>query len=81
MTNSCAEPLPHSLRQSVRTCLLALPRLFVNNRRDGARLISSALVLFTIFATQIHQTWALPFVLFFTVLCLYWGMLYRRLDR
>ena len=70
-----------ALRQSVRTCLLALPRLFVNNRRDGARLISSALVLFTIFATQIDQTWALPFVLFFTVLCLYWGMLYRRLDR
>ena len=57
-----------------------MPRLFVNNRRDGARLISSALVLFTIFATQIQQPWALPFVLFFAVLCLYWGTLYRRLD-
>jgi hypothetical protein len=57
-----------------------LPRLFVNNRRDGARLISSALVLFTISATQLHQAWGPPFTLFFTVLCLYWGMAYRRLD-
>ena len=61
--------------------MTALPRLFVNNRRDGARLISSALVLFTICATQLHQSWGPPFTLFFTVLCLYWGMAYRRLDR
>lgn len=65
----------------VRPALRPLPRLFVNNRRDGARLISSALVLFTISATQLHQSWGPPFTLFFTVLCLYWGMAYRRLDR
>ena len=69
------------LRESDPTCPPALPRLFVNNRRDGARLISSALVLFTICATQIHQPWGPPFTFFFTVLCLYWGMAYRRLDR
>ncbi|MGC6483692.1 MAG: hypothetical protein ACON4T_09050 [Synechococcus sp.] len=72
---------PAALRQSVHTCFPALPRLFVNNRRDSARLISSALVLFAIFATQIDQAWAQPFVLFFAVLCLYWSMLYRRFDR
>ena len=62
-------------------CAPALPRLFANNRRDGARLISSALVLFTISATQIHQPWGPPFTFFFTVVCLYWGLAYRRLDR
>jgi len=69
------------LRESGDPCPLALPRLFVNNRRDGARLISSALVLFSICATQIQQPWGLPATLVLAALCLYWGMAYRRLDR
>ncbi|MAS28119.1 MAG: hypothetical protein CBD47_07825 [Synechococcus sp. TMED187] len=72
---------PTALRESIAIRPLALSRLFVDNRRDGARLISSALVLFTISATQILQPWGLLLTLFFAVLCLYWGMAYRRLDR
>ena len=34
-----------------------LAPLYVRNRRDGSRLLSSALVICTIGATQIHQHW------------------------
>lgn len=69
------------LRESGSSCSTVLPRLFVNNRRDGARLISSVLVLFTISATQFHQAWGPPFTLLFAALSLFWGFAYRRLDR
>ena len=54
---------------------------FANNRRDGARLLSSALVILTVALTQLHQTWGKVITIFFSALCLYWGFAYRRLDR
>jgi hypothetical protein len=57
-----------------------VPRLFASNRRDGARLLSSALVLLAICATQIQSPWGLTLTLVFSALCLYWGMCYRHLD-
>lgn len=54
---------------------------FANNRRDGARLLSSALVILTVALTQLHQTWGQVITILFSALCLYWGLAYRRLDR
>ncbi|HGY5552394.1 MAG: hypothetical protein AB8A40_04470 [Prochlorococcus sp.] len=54
---------------------------FVNNRRDGARLISSALVFFAIASTQLDHAWGQALAALSVVTCLYWGLAYRRLDR
>jgi hypothetical protein len=58
-----------------------LPPLFANNRRDGARLLSSALVALAISATQIQSPPGLILTLLFSVLCLSWGLAYRHLER
>jgi len=57
-----------------------LPRLFPNNRRDGARLLSSAIALLAISATQLQTAWGLILTVFFSALCLTWGMAYRHLE-
>ena len=58
-----------------------LAPLYVRNRRDGARLISSVMVIFTIAVTQIPQPWAVIVVAVSSVICAYWGFAYRRLER
>ena len=58
-----------------------LAPLYVRNRRDGSRLLSSAVVIFTIAATQIPQAWAVIVVAISAVVCIYWGLAYRRLER
>ena len=55
--------------------------LYVRNRRDGARLLSSVVVILTIAATQIPQPWAVIVVSVCSVICIYWGFAYRRLER
>ena len=59
----------------------ALAPLYVQNRRDGSRLLSSALVIFTIAAIQLHQSWGAAVAMISAVVCLYWGFAYRRLER
>ena len=53
----------------------------MRNRRDGARLLSSVMVIFTIAVTQIPQPWAVIVVAVSSVICAYWGFAYRRLER
>ena len=53
----------------------------MRNRRDGARLLSSVMVIFTIAVTQIPQPWAVIVVSVSSVICVYWGFAYRRLER
>tara|TARA_B100000674_G_scaffold491826_1_gene510592 strand:- start:141 stop:302 length:162 start_codon:yes stop_codon:yes gene_type:complete len=53
----------------------------VRNRRDGSRLLSSVVVIFTIAATQIPQPWAVIVVAVSSIVCIYWGFAYRRLER
>ena len=59
----------------------SLAPLYVQNRRDGSRLLSSALVICTIGATQIHQSWGVLLTSISTVVCIYWGYAYSRLER
>ena len=60
---------------------LSLLPFFAGNRRDGARLLSSALVFLTIGMTQLDQRWGQVLSLIASMVCLYWGVAYRRLDR
>ena len=53
----------------------------MRNRRDGSRLLSSALVIFTIAATQLQQAWGLTVAAISAVVCIYWGLAYSRLER
>ena len=59
----------------------SLAPLYVHNRRDGSRLLSSALVIFTIGATQIHQHWGVLVTSISAIVCIYWGYAYSRLER
>ena len=59
----------------------SLAPLYVQNRRDGSRLLSSALVICTIGATQIHQHWGVLVTSISAVVCIYWGYSYSRLER
>ncbi len=59
----------------------SLAPLYVQNRRDGSRLLSSALVICTIGATQIHQHWGVLLTSISAVVCIYWGYAYSRLER
>jgi len=60
---------------------LRLAPLYVQNRRDGSRLLSSALVIFCISLTQLHQQWGAFVAMVSGLVCLYWGLAYRRLER
>ena len=53
---------------------------YVKNRRDGSRLLSSALVIFTIAITQHQTTWGVVVASISALVCLYWGFAYRKLD-
>ena len=59
----------------------SLAPLYVQNRRDGSRLLSSALVICTIGATQMHQHWGVLLTSISAVVCIYWGYAYSRLER
>jgi hypothetical protein len=57
-----------------------LASFYVKNRRDGSRLLSSALVIFTIAITQHQTTWGVVVAAISALVCLYWGFAYRKLD-
>ena len=57
-----------------------LASFYVKNRRDGSRLLSSALVIFTIAITQHQTTWGVVVASISALVCLYWGFAYRKLD-
>ena len=69
------------LRESMSSRSLSLLPFFAGNRRDGARLLSSALVFLTIGITQLDHRWGQVLTLIASVVCIYWGVAYRRLDR
>ncbi|MDP6193269.1 MAG: hypothetical protein AB8A46_04780 [Prochlorococcus sp.] len=58
-----------------------MPRFFVNNQRDGARLISSALLIFTIATTQLDHAWGQILAGLSLAISIYWWMAYRRLGK
>ena len=57
-----------------------LASFYVKNRRDGSRLLSSALVIFTIAITQHQTTWGVVVASISALVCVYWGLAYRKLD-
>ncbi|AII44530.1 hypothetical protein KR100_14350 [Synechococcus sp. KORDI-100] len=63
------------------TSTMSLAPLYVHNRRDGSRLLSSALVIFCIALTQVHRPWGGALAVISGSVSLYWGFAYRRLDR
>ena len=54
---------------------------FLQNKRDGARLISSGLLVFTVAATHFNQTWGQVLSGVSMFLCIYWGFAFCRLGR
>ena len=60
--------------------LSVLPRFFVGNRRDGARLISSGVLVFTVSITQLAHLWGQVLSAVSFGICLYWSLVYRRLE-
>ena len=58
-----------------------LAPFYVHNRRDGSRLLSSALVIFSISITQLNRSWAVVVAAISAIVCLYWGFAYRNLER
>jgi hypothetical protein len=57
-----------------------LAPLYAKNRRDGARLISSALVITSIGAIRIDHPIGQVVAVLGTLVCLYWWSCYRRLE-
>jgi hypothetical protein len=55
-------------------------RFFVNNRRDGSRLLSTALVFFGAGLIRFDHPIGRTIVLIAGALSLYWGVCYGRLD-
>lgn len=70
-----------ALRESEGRVMSRLLPLFAKNRRDGARLLSSALVILVIALTQLAQPWGQVVSVLAGSLCLYWWFAYRRLER
>ena len=62
-------------------CSIALAPLYAKNRRDGARLISSALVITCVGAIRIDHPIGQVVTVLGTLVCLYWWNCYRRLER
>ena len=60
---------------------LSLLPFFAGNRRDGARLLSSALVFLSIGLTQLDHQWGRILSVVASMICIYWGFAYRRLER
>ena len=69
------------LRESMHSRSLPLLPFFAGNRRDGARLLSSALVFLSIGLTQLDHQWGRILSVVAGAVCLYWGFAYRRLER
>ena len=65
----------------VRLLEASLAPLYVRNRRDGARMLSSGLVIFTIAATQYQSNWGSFVAAISALICIYWGFAYSRLER
>ena len=57
-----------------------LARLYAKNRRDGARLISTAVVITSIGAIRIDHPVGQAVTLLGTLVSLYWWSCYRRLE-
>ncbi len=57
-----------------------LSKIFPSNRRDGARMLSSSILIFTIALTQLNHFWGQLVSVLTLIICLYWTFLYRRLD-
>ena len=70
-----------SLRESMNSRSLPLLPFFAGNRRDGARLLSSALVFLSIGLTQLDHQWGRILSIVASMICIYWGFAYRRLER
>lgn len=70
-----------ALRESEGRVVSRLLPFFAKNRRDGARLLSSALVILAVALTQLTQPWGQVVSVIASVLCLYWWFAYRRLER
>ena len=70
-----------ALRESESRIVSQLPTLFSKNRRDGARLLSSGLVILAIALTQLNRPWGQVVSVLSSAVCLYWGFAYRRLER
>ena len=58
-----------------------LARLYANNRRDGARLLSSAIVITSIGLIRIDHPIGQVVGALGTLVCLYWWSCYRTLER
>jgi hypothetical protein len=59
----------------------ALARFYAKNRRDGARLLSSALVITTVGAIRIDHPVGQVVAALGSLVCLYWWQCYRQLER
>jgi len=60
--------------------VITLARFYAKNRRDGARLISSALVITSVGAIRIDHPLGQVVTVLGTLVCLYWWSCYRRLE-
>ena len=60
---------------------LILARLYAKNRRDGARLLSSAVVITSIGLIRIDHPLGQMVAGLGTLVCLYWWTCYRTLER
>ena len=58
-----------------------LARFYAKNRRDGDRLLSSALVLTTIALFNLQNPIGLGLSVIGALVCLYWWSCYRQLER
>lgn len=58
-----------------------LARLYAKNRRDGARLLSSAVVITSIGLIRIDHPLGQMVAGLGTLVCLYWWTCYRTLER
>ena len=62
------------------TPLVTLAPLYAKNRRDGARLISTAVVITSVGVIRIDHPAGQVVAVLGTLVCLYWWSCYRRLE-
>jgi hypothetical protein len=58
-----------------------LAQLFAKNRRDGARMLSSGLVITTVGWIRLDHPAGQAVAFLGTLICVYWWSCYRRLER
>ena len=44
-------------------------------------MLSSALIIFSIASTQLSHSWGQALAVLSALVCIYWGLAYRRLER